>query len=109
MLVGLFAVWPLPKAKDFGDVPVAAETSQALVVGQLDRTESPTCDISLVKQCQRVDCPRAKFREVLKGGRSCFLTDHSVDPWKERKNKVVASSKIPQLSTVSKVARRGKD
>lgn len=59
MLVGLFAVWPLPKAKDFGDVPVAAGTSQALVIGQLDRTESLTCDISLVNQRQGVDCPNS--------------------------------------------------
>jgi hypothetical protein len=70
MLVGLFAVWPLPKAKDFGDVPVAAETSQAFVIGQLDRTECLTYDISLVKQSQGVDCPMTEFREVQKvGGR----------------------------------------
>lgn len=54
MLVGLFAVWSLPKAKDFDDGPVAAETSQTLVPGQLDRTESLTCDISPVKQSRGV-------------------------------------------------------
>jgi hypothetical protein len=78
MLVGLFAVWPLPKAKDFGDGSVAAETSQTLIAGQLDRTESLTCDISLVKRSQGVDCPIATFHEVQKSGGSCFLTNNSV-------------------------------
>lgn len=64
MLVGLFVVWPLPKAKDYGDGPAAAETPQVLVTGQLDRTESLTCDISLVKRSRGVDCPIAMFHKV---------------------------------------------
>jgi len=61
MLVGLFAVWSLPKVKDFGDGPVAAETSQGPIAGQLDRTESLPCDISMVKRSQDVDGPITKF------------------------------------------------
>jgi len=109
MLVGLFAVWPLPKAKHFGDVLVAAETSQALVTGQLDRTESLTCDISLVKQSQGVDCPIPKSREVQKSGRPYFWTGHSVIPSNERENRVVASCEITRFSTISRVTRRRKE
>jgi hypothetical protein len=57
MHVGLFAVWPLPKAKDFGDGPVAAKTSRTRVARQLDRTESLTYGISLVKQSRDADLP----------------------------------------------------
>lgn len=94
MLVGLFAVWPFPKAKDYGDGPAAAETSQVLVTGQLDRTESPTCGISLVKRSQSVDCPIVMFHKVQKSGRPCLLTGISVDSSGERENKVIASSKM---------------
>lgn len=107
--MGLFAVWPFPKAKDYDDGPAAAGTSQVLVAGQLDRTESPTCGISLVKRSLVIDCPIAVFHKAQKSGRPCLLTGISVNSSNERENKVVAPSEMTQFSTVARVTLKGTD
>jgi hypothetical protein len=73
MLVGLFTVWPLPKAKDFGDGAVAAETPQIHLTGQLDRTESLTCDIPLVKQSRDFDLHDNRVSRVTEEWAVAFL------------------------------------